>query len=459
MSITQTRSETLAQLGILTVGSSEDELLGIDTIPSGWFVATIGALFDFLRTAANSRADLSDAGTVAYVHYGDIHTQFQHVIDFSRNILPSLSEDKRVRASRLRDGDLIVVDASEDESGVGKSVEVCNLGAVEAVAGLHTLLLRSKDLRVVDGFRGYLLETASAKSQLRKLATGLKVFGISKSSLRAVRVLFPPPTEQRAIAKALSDLDDLLGTLEALIAKKRAMKQLAMQQLLTGKTRLPGFSGEWETKRLRDTCTFLPTANNPRADLSDEGDVEYIHYGDVHASARPVMDCASSDLPRILRSRVGNAAELADGDLVIVDASEDLPGVGKSIEVQGVLGRTIVAGLHTILCRGNQDAWAMGFKAYLQYLPTFRSALARVTSGTSVYAISKKQLADIKLQLPALREQEAIVSVLSDMDSEIAALERRKNKTRAIRHGMMQELLTGRVKLVNRDVVGEGSPC
>ena len=289
----------------------------------------------------------------------------------------------------------------------------------------------------------------------------------AKSSVDSVRLKviadmqigLPPLSEQRAITEALSDVDDLLAALEGLIVKKRDIKQTAMQQLLTGKTRLPGFSRAWRTIRLGDICTFLPTANNSRADLSKNGDVHYIHYGDVHTYTRPVMDCASFDLPRILRNRVGNAAALVDGDLVIVDASEDLPGVGKSIEVQGVVGRTIVAGLHTILCRGNQDAWAMRFKAYLQYLPAFRSALARVTSGTSVYAISKKQLADITLQLPELGEQEAIVLVLSDMDSEIAALEQRKNKTHAIKQAMIQELLTGRVRLVSRDDAAEASAC
>ena len=289
----------------------------------------------------------------------------------------------------------------------------------------------------------------------------------AKSSVDSVRldviadmqIPLPPLPEQRAIAEALSDVDDLLAALETLIAKKRAIKQAAIQQLLTGATRLPGFSRAWRTNRLRDICTFLPTATNSRADLSENGDVHYIHYGDVHAHARPVMDCASSDLPRILRSRVGNAAELVDGDLVMVDASEDLPGVGKSIELQGVLGRTIVAGLHTILCRGNQDAWATGFKAYLQFLPTFRSALARVTSGTSVYAISKKQLADVELQLPTLAEQEAIVAVLSDMDAEIATLEKRRDKVHAIKQGMMQELLTGKIRLVDSNAVAEASSC
>src|SRR5207247_459078 len=98
------------------------------------------------------------------------------------------------------------------------------------------------------------------------------------------------------------------GALEALIFKKRAIKQATMQQLLTGKTRLPGFSGEWETKQIGDISTCLPTANNPRAELSEYGEVEYIHYGDVHAHAQPVLDCALANLPRVDKTRVGNAA-------------------------------------------------------------------------------------------------------------------------------------------------------
>ena len=260
-------------------------------------------------------------------------------------------------------------------------------------------------------------------------------------------IRLPPMREQRAIAEALSDVDGLLGALEMLIAKKRTIQQAAMQQLLTGRTRLPGFSGEWVTKRISDICTFLPTANNPRSHLVGNGAVEYIHYGDIHAHPRPVLDCASDVLPLIEDFRVGNAAKLMDGDLVMVDASEDMAGVGKSIEIQGASGRNVVAGLHTIVCRGSSARWAMGFKAYLQFIPAFRAALAQVATGISVYAISKKQLADIEFSLPSSLEQRAIVSVLSDMDDEIAALERRRDKTRAIKQGMMEQLLTGRVRL------------
>ena len=281
----------------------------------------------------------------------------------------------------------------------------------------------------------------STQGGAMKNLVGMDVF-------RTTPVVLPPLAEQRAIAEALSDVDGLLAALEALIAKKQATKQAVMQQLLTGKTRLPRFSEAWETKRLGDTFTYLPTANNPRAHLREYGKMGYIHYGDVHAHAQPVLNCVYYELPKIDKSRVGNAARLQDGDLVMVDASEDLVGVGKSIEVRGVAGETVVSGLHTILCRGNPGYWAMGFKAYIQFIPAFKWALTRMATGISVYAISKTQLANIALALPSLVEQEAIVSVLSDMDAEIAALERRRDKARAIKQGMMQQLLTGQVRLI-----------
>jgi len=278
--------------------------------------------------------------------------------------------------------------------------------------------------------------------------------GINGQEYGSLHIPLPPLPEQHAIAAALSDADGLIGALDALIEKERAIKQAAMQQLLTGRTRLPGFVGEWETKRLGDIITFLPTANNPRADLNDSGEIQYIHYGDVHAQAEPVLDCNVCALPYIDRGKIGNAAYLKDGDLIMVDASEDLEGTGKSVEIQGVIGKDVVAGLHTILCRGNPDQWARVYKAYLQFIPAFKLALTRIVTGISVYAISKKQFAEIELALPPLPEQRAIATVLSEMDAEITALEHRLEKARQIKQGMMQQLLTGKVRLVTPEVAG-----
>lgn len=266
--------------------------------------------------------------------------------------------------------------------------------------------------------------------------------------IRSLPIAIPPSDEQDAIAAALSDVDELCRALDALIAKKQAIKRAAIQQLLTGKTRLPGFTTEWTTRLLGDICTFLPTASNPRSDLDDSGDIEYIHYGDVHAHPQPVLNCANHSLPRIATYRVGNATPLRDGDLVMVDASEDLAGVGKSVEIQEIAAKVVVAGLHTILCRGDESTWATGFKAYLQFLPSFRSNLTRLAAGTSVYAVSARQLAGIEIRLPSRSEQAAIVSVLSDINAENRHLELRRDKVANVKRGMMQQLLTGRVRLV-----------
>ncbi len=301
--------------------------------------------------------------------------------------------------------------------------------------------------QVHNEFLYYLILTL--KSKLVQQAIGSTFLEIGKHALASMEVRLPPLKEQRAIAEALSDVDGLIESLESLLAKKRAVKTGAMQQLLTGKTRLPGFGEDWEEMRFGDICTFLSTANNPRADLEEHGEVGYVHYGNVHAHPLPVLNRASLDLPRIDESRIGNISRLRDGDLVMVDASEDLEGLGKSVEVMGIGIDNIVAGLHTILCRGDSYHWAAGFKAYLQYIPAFKSALTRVAAGISVYAVSKKQLADIVLALPSPSEQAAIVSILSDMDAEIAAIERQLDKIRAIKRGAMQQLLTGKIRLVD----------
>ena len=239
--------------------------------------------------------------------------------------MPHLLANKSVTATRLRDGDLIVADASEDEAGVGKSVEVRNLGATEAVSGLHTLLLRAKNKKTRDGYRGYLLEKAPVKMQLRRLATGLKVFGISKRALRDVCIPLPPIREQRAIAEALSDVDGLLRSLDALIAKKQAIKQAAMQQLLTGKTRLPGFSGAWERKRLGELGPFSKGRGIKRSDVSDEG-VPCIRYGELYTRYK---DYVLKPVARIPLTVASKSLPIKTGDLLFAGSGETSEEIGR----------------------------------------------------------------------------------------------------------------------------------
>ena len=426
---------------------SEEVLVGykrteVGVIPEEWSVFYIGELFDYLRTASNSRADLGDTGVVAYVHYGDIHTRFHHFIDFSRDNVPRLLAGKSVTAARLRDGDLIVADASEDEAGVGKSVEVRNLGTTEAVSGLHTFLLRSKDRRVHDGYRGYLLEKEPVKGQLRRLATGLKVFGISKQALRDVRIPLPSPAEQRTIAEALSDVDGLLAALEALIAKKRAIKQAAMLQLLTGKSRLPGFSGAWETTTLGEVADLKNGYAFESSTYVPGGMYQIITIANVQDGLLNLNTVNTiSELPSDLQDH----QQLGYGDILI--------------SMTGNVGRVcIVKETHCLLNQRVGKLMVKGIDQLLLYYIVhdrrFLRSMVEMAVGGAQGNLGKSDITGYPCSLPKnLVEQRAIATILSDMDAEIAALERRRDKTRVVKQGMMQQLLTGRVRLVQSEAL------
>ncbi len=409
----------------------------IGVIPGKWTVFSLGDIFDYQRTTSNSRSDLSDTGTIAYVHYGDIHTRFRHFIDFSRDNVPRLLTGKKTTATRLRDGDLIVADASEDEAGVGKSVEVRNLGPSEAVSGLHTLLLRAKDRRTQEGYHAYLLESKPAKEQLRRLTTGLKVFGISKRALRDVRVLIPPPDEQRAIAEALSDVDGLLGALEALIAKKRAIKQSAMQQLLTGKVRLPGFSGEWEHKTLGEVADIKNGATpSTRIAAYWNGSIPWCTPTDITATLGKYLLVTDRNITAKGLSSCG-ASLLPPGTLLLCSRAT----IGE-IRI-AALSVCTNQGFKSLVCG---DGISNEFLYYL--VKTLKPQLVERAIGSTFLEIGKSALAFIKVIVPPQDEQIAIATILSDMDAEIVTVERRREKYRWIKQGMMEQLLTGRVRLV-----------
>lgn len=253
--------------------------------------------------------------------------------------------------------------------------------------------------------------------------------------------------EQRAIAEALSDAGASIAIQSRLISKKRDLRRGVMQRLLTGRTRLPGFAAPWQEKRLGDHVAFLKNGAHSRAQLTVDGPVRYLHYGDIHVSADLCLDLRRASMPSLSSLAAAGLTRLQDGDVVFVDASEDLDGVGKSLEILGAEGIEAVAGQHTIAARFDKSVLSDGFKRYLQFLPSFRAHLRRLAAGTKVYATHRKHIGSAEVVIPEPEEQRAIANVLSDMETEITALEGRLEKTRSLKQAMMQALLTGRVRL------------
>jgi len=205
--------------------------------------------------------------------------------------------------------------------------------------------------------------------------------------------------------------------------------------------------------RLGDHVTFLKNGVNSRAELLSDGQVRYMHYGDIHASRSALKNPDS--LPFLPDAKAKSLARLQDGDLIFADASEDIEGVGKSVELVGVASTEVVSGLHTIAARFDKAILADGFKAYLQFCPEFISTLRRLAAGTKVYATTRSHIAGVEMRLPKVEEQQAIFGVFSAMDTELEALQQRRTKTADLKQAMMQELLTGRTRLVQSQPIEE----
>ncbi|HNU09964.1 MAG TPA: restriction endonuclease subunit S [Rubrivivax sp.] len=292
--------------------------------------------------------------------------------------------------------------------------------------------------------QGYLFFTLVHKNILPFLASGTRS-KLNKGEM--AKIVVPAPSseiEQRAIAEALSDVDGLLGALEALIAKKRAIKQAAMQQLLTGKTRLPGFSGAWETKRLGEIGYFLKGSGITRDD-AQSGHLACVRYGEIYTMHHDYIREFNSWISPAVAA---TATRLEYGDLLFAGSGETKEEIGKCVAL--VLDDEAYAGGDIVILRPkNVDSLFFG---YALNMPDVARQKASFGQGDAVVHISGTALAQVSLLVPSIAEQTAIATVLSDMDAEIAALEARRDKTRALKQGMMQQLLTGRVRLVKPEV-------
>jgi type I restriction enzyme S subunit len=237
-------------------------------------------------------------------------------------------------------------------------------------------------------------------------------------NLRKYRIALPPTkTEQELIASHLADIDALIAGLERLIAKKRDIKQATMQQLLTGQTRLPGFSGEWEVKQLGEIARLYQPQTISQGEFRDYGYPVFGANGVVG-----MYEKFNHETPQITISCRGNCGT-----------------VNRTSGPAWITGNAMVV---------NLDGASDIDKDFVYYALTF-SDLSVLVTGSGIPQIVRDPLSGFAIELPKnVAEQTAIATVLSDMDADLSALEARLAKTRAIKQGMMQELLTGRTRLV-----------
>ena len=263
---------------------------------------------------------------------------------------------------------------------------------------------------------------------------------INRVELAEFVLELPPLDEQKAIAAALGDVGALLGALDRLIAKKRDLKTAAMQQLLTGQTRLPGFSGEWERVEAGDVGRFRGGSGFPtNAQGSSSGELPFFKVSDMNLVGNETeMVHANNWISDDVRRQLGATAFPA-GSIAIAKV-----GAAVFLERKKLLSRPS--------CLDNNMAAFVVDRERLDsrfaHLALLNIKLGDLVSTTALPSLNGSVLSKLPLQLPPLPEQAAIVAVLNDVDAEMAALEQRRDKTRLLKQGMMQELLTGRTRLV-----------
>jgi type I restriction enzyme S subunit len=341
-----------------------------------------------------------------------------------------LTEEGSLRSRVLFPGTLIIANS-------GATLGIAKILGIKCCAndGIAALLNFSSTVSTA-----YLVHYINTRTQYLRdvVATGNGQPNLNTDLIGSFKVPLPTLAEQEAIASALSDADAWIESLEQLIDKKRQIKQGAMQELLTGKRRLPGFSGEWEAVSMRQVLAQNATYGIVTAGTFVQNGVKMLRSGDI-AGGR-----INTDLPMVSREK---AVEYARTALIKDDVAIALvgyPGAAARIPDE-LIGANISRAVG--LLRTNGRVSAEFLVCFLNSSDGRRMVLAP-SAGSAQQVVNLAALNKLQFPIPSNPEQTAIATVLSDMDTEIESLESKLAKAREIKQGMMQELLTGRIRLV-----------
>ncbi|MCG0996462.1 MULTISPECIES: restriction endonuclease subunit S [Acetobacter] len=404
-------------------------------LPKGWSLVQLSQLMKF-QNGLNSDKSAYGRG----LRFANVLEVITHSHLFANmipgRVITSVSETNRYLVQK---GDLLFNRTSETQEEVG----LASVYLDDEPILFGGFVLRGKPISdALDPvFAGYGLRSKIVREQIIAAGQGGIRANIGQQSLSKIKVALPSRLEQKAIAEALSDADTLIEGLERLIAKKRLIKQGAMQELLTGRRRLPGFSGEWKNFRLSEHGKFLSGSGFPLVYQGhSSGDYPFFKVSDFSGESNAIRltranHYIDSDIQRQLGARVFPPKAIVFAKIGAAIFLERKRMIAQASCLDNNMAAFVLQG--TGLC---VDLILAKFQFF---------ALGDLVSSTALPAISSSDLKAIEFFLPkALDEQEAIAGVLNDMDAEIQALEDSLEKAQQIKEGMMQTLLTGQIRLV-----------
>lgn len=442
--------------------SSNTQTMLMGTFPREWKIEPLKHHVQMTKGLPIQKTDLVDEG-VAVISYGQIHSKNNTAVELKeefiryipRNLAPVYSN------SRLEYGDVVFADTSEDVEGVGNAI--LNTLSSEIYAGYHTVTCKPNNSTLDGRYFAYLSKTDFWRSQLRKLAMGVKVFSITQSILSRAYVLLPPKSEQRlitaALDKALLPIDDeeqlLVKQIDVLERYKKSLIHEAVTKGLdpdaplkpSGVEWIYDIPRHWKIEPIKYHCQFFKGLPIQKTDLVDEG-VAVISYGQIHSKLNTSIGLKEElyrYVPRKL-APIHSNSKLKQGDLVFADTSEDIEGVGNIAFIENKA--EIYAGYHTVVCRPESSEVDGRYLAYLTKDDAWRGQLRSLVSGVKVYSVTQTILGKTKLLIPPINEQYEIADYLDEHCAKVdAILEIKRQQVEVLRkrrQSLIYEYVTGK---------------
>lgn len=402
----------------------------VGQIPQQWDAPLLGELFAF-KNGLNKAKKFFGYGT-PIVNYMDV---YKNPGLFAKDLHGRVDVSKQdLKAFEVRRGDVFFTRTSETVEEVGITSVMLDESLNTVFSGF-VLRARPKDETLDDQFKKYCFSSSVIRKQITSQSTYTTRALTNGRALSAVAIARPPKSEQHAIAAALSDVDALIGALDQLIAKKRDLNQAAMQRLLTGQERLPGFLGEWEVKTIAEIASPISEKNTAAEKLPVLTCSKHLGFVDsLGYFKNQVFSKDTSSYKLIRRDQIGYPSNHVEEG---------------SIGLQNLYDAALVSPIYVVFAV-NEGINSFFLHRVLK-LDSFRQKFKTATTSSVDRRGSLRwpAFSSISVEIPpTIREQTAIGEVLSDMEAEIAALEQKRNKTRDLKQGMMQELLTGKTRLV-----------
>lgn len=403
----------------------------VGVIPEDWQISAMEALTSLMTNGfvGTIKSEYVPSGTgILYLQGFNIK---ENGFDLTGVTYVSDAFHKQHLKSELKENDLLTVQTGDIgvTSYLPKQFEGANCQAL-----IISRFYEKYDSR----FWSYYFNSIGRKA-LKLIETGTTMKHINVGDMKGVLVPVPTnKTEQTRIADALSDVDNMISSVEKLIVKKKAIKQGAMQELLTEKKRLPGFTGEWIKVQLKDIFDFYKGNGLSKEKVSDNGKNACILYGELFTRYTEV---------------IGNITNKTNSDEGLRSCKFDvlMPGStttnGLDLATASVImDNDVLLGGDIVVLRPKKE---MDTRIFGYLLRTMPKEILQHTQGITIVHLNTKTFREMEVLIPkTVEEQTAIADILADMDNEIEALEQKLTKTRQIKQGMMQQLLTGKIRLV-----------